>query len=581
MISQDSKFWLRYKKGIEYLDSKNLVTRSNRDWNFYVGKQWEGVESGGEDLPFHNFIKRDITRKVTTIYKNRMSVHYADMDGRTEVDGVQLQPIYDKLSEMFAAKWEKANQDVLMRLTLKNACITGDGIQYYGTRNVEDVQLLDNTSVLFGDESEPNIQRQPYIIIHERKSVDAVKKLARENGVSESELSLITADDETDNIIGNRDEVKEMSSTDSRKVTLITHFEKKKEPLSDGTFEDVVYVCKCTKHLIVEPEHPVRGEASLVDRNQGKKGRALRLYPLVKMSWENFPNDARGVSQVEYLIPNQIEINKTLVRRSMVTKLSAYPRTVYDENALVNPEALESVGTPLAVASGGVSSVRELIGYLEPANVSSEPKRLMDDILEITQELSGTGDTTTGNIDLQRVAASAIQAVNEKAESMFDETLSNMEMFTEDLADLWVELWQVYSPNGLTVNVKKEMPVQSVDPMTGMPKVDYEEMDVQEEIPKEELDLIKPTTRIDVSKDNEFARQVEQEWLDGALNSDKITLEEYSQLIPSTGSAPKAGLERIIKRRKTQMEQQQPNQMQDPTQYALSQWSAQDNQAGA
>lgn len=589
MIDHENKFWQRYKKGIEYLDSKRLVERSNRNWNFFIGKQWEGIESGDEELPFFNFIHRDITRMITTVYTNRMTVHYADMDGRTEVNGVPLDAIYDKLSHLHASKWEKSNQDVYSRLMVKNACVTGDGIQYYGTGNVEDLQLLDNTAVLYGDESEPKVQKQPYIIIHERRSVAEVKELARKNGLSEEEIALITPDDETENLIGNREEVQEISTRDSKKITLITHMEKKKEPVTSimetpegemvqiytGEMEDVVYVAKATKNVIVEPEHAIRGEASEIDKNLGKQGRALRLYPIVKMSWENFPNDARGVSQVEYKIPNQIEVNKTLARRSMVTKLSCYPRTVYDENSLTNPEALETVGTPLAVSSGGVNSIRDLIGYLEPANVSHEPKQLLDDILEITQELTGSGDTTTGNIELQRVAASAIQAVNDKAESMFDEVVANYEMAVEEQADLWVELWQVYSPNGLTVTMKEQVPVQSIDPMTGTPTIDYEEREVQREITKEELDLIKPTTRIDVSKDTPFTREAEQNWLDGALNSQQLTLEEYADIIPVNGVAPKVGLQKIIEKRKKQMEQQ--NQIQDPATYATQQWKAQDN----
>ena len=43
--STSTKFWLRYKKGLEYLDSKNLLNRSNRCWNFFIGKQWEDVEA--------------------------------------------------------------------------------------------------------------------------------------------------------------------------------------------------------------------------------------------------------------------------------------------------------------------------------------------------------------------------------------------------------------------------------------------------------------------------------------------------------------------------------------------------------
>lgn len=609
-INDVPKFWGRYKKGIEYIDSKNLVARSNRCWNFFVGKQWEGVESGGEDLPFFNFIHPNILRKVTTIFTNRMAVNYSDIDGRTTTIGadgreIQLTPIYNKLSEMFSAKWEKANMDVNMRLMLLASAVTGDGYLYYGTANVEDVQLINNTDILLGDESEPRIQRQPYIMIPQRVSIAEAKAIARANGLPEEEVALIVPDNDTTHLIGNTDEVKEVDSTDTRKVTVVTHFEKKKVPvtgmvqsetgemvLAEVGEETVVHVCKFTRNVIIEEEHPVRGEPSMIDASQGKQGRALRLYPIVKMSWESYPNDARGISQVEGLIPNQIEINKTLARRSMVTKLSSYPRTVYDESALVNPEALESVGTPIAVASGGVQSVNQLIGYLEPAQTSHEPKQLTDDLLEITQELSGSGDTTMGNIDLQRVASSAIIAVNEKAESMHDLTVANLEMSTEDQAVLWVEIWQVYSPNGLTVTTTQQTqkPVLDengepvIDPMTGQPQTTTEEEEVQLEITKEELDLIKPTTRIDVSKDNSFTREASQQWLDGALEKQYMSLEEYVDLCPPTSPVPVAGLKKMFAKRKEQemlmaQQQQAMGDMEDPASYAQQMWAQQQESA--
>ena len=223
--SYATKFWRRYEKGKEYLDIKRLIERSNTCWNFFVGKQWEGIEADGEELPFLNFIHANVMRKVTTIYTNRMAVNYSDMEGRED-----LQPVYEKLSQMFSAKWEKANEDVLCRKSLKHGNITGDGLQYFPTGNVEDVQILFNTDVLYGDESEPNIQRQPYIIIQERRSVEEVKEMARENGIPEEEVQLIVPDRDTEYTLGNIGEVEDADSSDTMKVTMITHFEKKKEP---------------------------------------------------------------------------------------------------------------------------------------------------------------------------------------------------------------------------------------------------------------------------------------------------------------------------------------------------------------
>lgn len=586
--STSTKFWRRYEKGLDYIDNKDLVNRSNRCWNFFVGKQWEGVEADGEDLPFMNFIHPNILRKVTTIYTNRMAVNYSDMDGRTE-----LQPVYEALSSMFSAKWEKANEDTLCRRTIKHGGIVGDGYQYFPTGNVEDVQIIYNTDILFGNESEPNIQRQPYVIIQERRSVEDVKELARQNGISEDEIALIRPDRETDHVLGNTDEVENADSSDTMKVTMITHFEKKREPVTEAVWEDaedgsrigtqikvgerdVVYVAKCTKYCMIENERPVKAEPSQVQMLQGKQGRALSMYPILKFSWEEVPNDARGVSQVEGLIPNQILINKTLARRSMTTQNTAYPRMAYDETMISNPDDLMKVGMPIAVSSGGAQSVNQAVSYLNPASHSPEPKQLTDDLLEITQELSGSGDTTMGNIDLQRVAASAIVAVNDQAQSMHDDTVANLQQFVEDMANLWVELWQVFSPNGLSVVMKQqvEQPVvdpmtgqPAIDPMTGQPQTEMKEVEVPVEITAEQLDQIKPLTRIDVTKDNSFTREAQQQVIDGLLEKGLIDLAEWTELATDTSPVPKHGLEVILERRKMQQQMQPqmpPEQMGQP-----------------
>lgn len=574
----DNKFWRRYEKGKDYLDSKNLVARSKKCWDFFVGRQWEGIEADGEELPFFNYIHPNVMRKVTTIYTNRMAVNYSDMDGRTD-----LQPVYERLSQMFSANWENANEDTLCRRSLKHANIVGDGLQYFPTGNVEDVQIIYNTDILLGNESEPDIQRQPFIIIQERRSVEDVRNLARENGIPEDEVLLIRPDNDTEYTLGNIDEVENQDSSDSMKVTMITHFEKKKQPITQSIWKDdeegnrvgelitvgerdVVYVAKCTKYAMVEEERPIQGKPSMIQQMNGQQGRALSRYPIIKLSWEEYPNDARGISQVEGLIPNQILINKTLARRSMTTKNTAYPRMAYDETMVTNPDALMEVGMPIAVASGGAQSVNQAVSYLNPAQSNDEPKKLTDDLLEITQELSGSGDTTMGNIDLQRVAASAIIAVNDQAQSMHDDTVANLQLFVEDMANLWVELWQVFNPNGMTVITKQtvEQPVidpttgqPQIDPLTGQPQTESKEMDVPLEITAEELDQIKPVTRIDVTKDNSFTREAQQQVIDGLLEKNLITLEEWTELATDTSPVPKHGLEVIFERRRAQAQQQE------------------------
>lgn len=520
------KFWQRYEKGMDYIKKKNLISDTNKNWNFYAGNQWEGVQSGGEDLPFLNFIKPTIKHKVSTVSQNNMVAKYSDAEGREEEETMA---IYSKLNAMFARCWEKSNMDMELWATTKDAAVTGDGIQYYGTGNVEDMQRLSNTSVLYGDESNTNIQQQPYIIIVQRLSVRDVQAKARANDIPEEEIQCIVADNDTTDLVGNRDEVNDGKQTLESKVTCIIHMEKK---------NGIVHVAQCTRNVIFEPEHPIQ-----VTYGNGEEGRGLSLYPLAKISWEDYPNSARGLSEVKQLIPNQLEINKTLARRSMIIKLTAFPRIAYDGNAITNPEALGEVGAPIEMESGGVQSINQVISYLNPAQSNSDPKNYADDLLSNSQELSGSGETAMGNINPNRVAASAIIAIRDQAALPLNEQVAKMKTFVEDLAKLWVEIWAVYHPEGFDVAV------DTTDDMG-------ESHRILERVTVDDLDNMKPDIRIDVSQDNPWTKEAEQTSSDNMLDKGYITFEEYIQIVPENSVVPKNKILEILRKRKIEQQKQ-------------------------
>jgi hypothetical protein len=70
----------------------------------------------------------------------------------------------------------------------------------------------------------------------------------------------------------------------------------------------------------------------------------LTKYPIVPMIWEELPNNARGMSEVEQLTANQLELNKMLARRAISGKQTAFPRLAVDESMVSNPDDLNKVG---------------------------------------------------------------------------------------------------------------------------------------------------------------------------------------------------------------------------------------------
>ena len=493
-------------------------------------------------MPFHNFIHSNVMRLTTTVFSNRLTVTYTDLEGRME-----YKPIYEMMQSKFDEDWERAKEDTLLRSTVKEACITGDGIQYFGHgADASKVQRLDNTSILYGDESEPDIQKQPYLIIHQRETVKAVRKQAKKNGLPDSEISRIVSDSDTKDLIGNREEVDEAEHAQNGKVTTLLFLTKNDE--------GIVCTMRCTSAVAYEPFHEIRGEASEIDMANGISGKGLRLYPLVKLPWELRPNDARGVSHVTQLIPNQIELNKNLVRRAMCSKMVSFPRLVYLEGSVIDDEALDTVGGKIAVRGDDVNEINKLITYIQPATISNEPKALSDDILEVTQELSGSGETTLGNIDLNRVAASAINAVNDRAESMLDEQVANVAQFGEDLAALMAELHIVYEPDGFVIK-KTE-----TDPLTG------EEIPVDERVTQEMLDEMMPAVRVDITKENSFTIEARDKWLDDLLSEHLIDLETRVRLASEGSPIPKHEMLAEISRIKAEQAMMPPDMMQTPDQ---------------
>ena len=59
--------WREYEKMLAYNDSISLDDTVRVNENFFVGKQWEGVESNGLPTPVFNFLKRVTLFTVASI----------------------------------------------------------------------------------------------------------------------------------------------------------------------------------------------------------------------------------------------------------------------------------------------------------------------------------------------------------------------------------------------------------------------------------------------------------------------------------------------------------------------------------
>jgi hypothetical protein len=517
----------KYQKAHDYLDKKGLVRKTNKNWDMYLGDQWKGLQTGGEELPMMNVIKPIIKYKVSTIAQNNMTANFTDSKGREE-----LNDLFKILNEKFNQSWEKAKMDDVKWQMTKNAAVQGDSYALFYSQDTNDrPQILGNTSILFGDENIDELQNQPWIIIRERLRKKDVIEIAKRNKLSDMDISAIETDNDTEDEIFNKDEV-------SDKVTSYLYLEKK-----DG----VVYMTKATRTVIYQPERPFI--ATRKNENAGQ----LTMYPIVQLRWEPAPNSMRGVSGVASLIPNQIELNKTLARRAVAVRLAAFPRIAYDKTAIEDPSVLDKVGAAVGV-NGGAQSISQSIAYLNATNISSDAQQLFSDLLDQTRELDGAGDTAIGNINPARMSAEAIASVREQSQTPLNEQVRLNAQFVEDVALVWFDMWTTWNVD--------EFRKPATNPV-GVPILDEGGMPVLVPYSKAELDNIKPSVRIDVSEDNRWTKVAEQQALDNLLEKGHISFDEYVELVPENSALPTGKIKKMMERRRAmqaEMAQQQAEQ---------------------
>lgn len=532
--------WQRYEKGKDYMNKRSIVSNSKKYWNFYLGRQWEGLQSGGEEMPMLNFIKPTVRYKVAVISQNKMVARYIDPESRKEYT-----QICEALNKNFDKLWEKGKFDTKSWNIVKDAAVQGDSYLVWTTENATDTRILPNTCVLLGDEQQPDIQKQPYILVVERKSVEEIKREAKENGIPKEKIDMIIPDEEKDLVVGDKTEVQ---NKESGKCLSILYMDKDEN--------GYVRVGRATKTVEYEPVEPLTRKNRLGEVTGG-----LKTYPIVNFVWEDEPNTARGMGEVEQLIPNQLELNKTLARRSITVKQTSYPKLAYDANSIINEEDLNKVGAAIALNGGDAQSVNQMISYLNATSMSADAQYLFNDLLSLTRELAGAGDSATGNVDPEKASGEAINAVKEAAQMPLNEQVAKYSQFVTDIAFVALDLWFAYN---------KDIVVSYED--------DFGQTQ-QLRITQEDVNNLQPDIKIDVSSDSPWSKQAEQQKIEELLASGQITFEEYVDIIPDNSYVPKAKLEIILKKRQALQEQQMQQQMQQ--QMMMQQQTADEDEAAA
>ena len=515
----ETPIWGLYEKGRNYHRRIGIYTDTDRNYNFYNGNQWEGAKLGDVEPVQKNFIKPIVKYKVSVVHDNLYAINYSSQNYENQAFRKQAERICDLLNGYAAKVWEKDKMDFKGRKVTKYAAINDEGIMYvnFDQESMFPVnEIVKKNDIYYGNENDEDIQSQPYILIRKRMPVVNAMELALDLGMSSEKLDWIISDNDTFEESGEaaKIEVDDM-------VTVVYKMYK-----DEGT----VHFSVATRWVTIVEDVDI----------------GISLYPIAHFTWEEKEGSARGEGEVRYLIPNQIEVNRTEVRRVLTVKYQAYPQKVVDTTKVANPNALNTVGGIIRTQGNTVDDVHKIVGTIPPAQMSPDVKQLQDDLIEVTRVLAGAGDSATGQVNPEDASGRAILAVQQASQAPMTEQKETYKNFIEDLAKIWLEYLIVYSENGLMLEEKTN------DPMTG------EETVQMVNVPQTALQQLQATVKIDVTPKSvydKFAQEqtVENLLLQGLFTSQRVgELEVYASVLDDDAVAPKMKILEAIENIKEQ-----------------------------
>lgn len=512
---KETAVWSLYEKGRNYHRMTNIYTDTDRNYRMYNGNQWHGAKLGDVEPVQKNFIKPIVKYKVGVIHDNLYAINYSSQNFENKDFRQQAEKICEMLNKKASRIWEKDKLDFKGRRITKDAAINDEGIIYVNydlDKQVPVNEIIKKNDVYYGNENDDDIQLQPYILIRKRMPVVNAMEMARAEGLSEEKLLFIIGDNDTFEESGEaaKQEVDNM-------VTVITKMWKEK-----GT----VHFSMSTRWVDIKK-----------DKDSG-----LTYYPVAHFLWEEKEGSARGEGEVRFLIPNQIEVNRTEVRRVLTVKYQAYPQKVVNTDKIANPSAINRVGGVIKTKGNAtVDDVAKVISTLPPAQMSPDVKQLQEDLIQVTRDLAGAGDIATGQVNPEDASGRAILAVQQASQSPMTEQKESYKNFIEDLAKIWLDMIIVYSQDG--IKLEEEV----TDPQTGQPMIELVE------VPQTALQELQATVKVDITPKGAFDKYAQEQSIEnmfqaGMFSAEKLPeLKTYVKLLDDDSVMPKQKLEDAIK----------------------------------
>ena len=482
-----------------YGDDKNYYDVIDTNIAFATGDQWRNVQADGLPKPVFNIIKRVKQFKIASLKGDSISISIQPMEYRPQTNDVFMQQKV-KNTDLANAEvkniLENINFDAKSRSLLSDGFDTGDWCLHWyfdmdeqpfkqyrpEVKGVIKAEIIDSTNVLFGNPNTREVEKQPYIILVGRDLVKNLKEEAKKNGSKEADN--IQSDSDTQYQMGDNGKLENDAKGYEKALYIIKYYKK------DG----VVYANKCVKGTYIYKER--------------KTG--LSYYPIAFNNWEEVKGSYHGRAETTGIIPNQIAINKMFAMVIYHLMLTAFPTGVYDADRIEG--WTNEIGAQIPVINLQGDNIRNVAGYLEPAQMSNQIIQAIELAMQYTKETLGVGDASLGNVTMNN--ATAIIAIQKSAAVPLENVKAAFYEFVEDCGKIIIDMMGTYYGT---------RPVVVTGPLNERTVEDFN------------FDMLKGMwlhIKTDVGNASYFSEVASVQTLDNLLNNGFIEFVEYLKRIP-------------------------------------------------
>ncbi len=525
--------WKLFQNGRAYQSSKKLTTKLPMFVRFYEGDQWPAPTKNTRNLP------RPVVNITKMICRSKKSAILS-----TPVRIVYKSDLLDENVERFNFFSDyiqkELGQDALDKKGIDDGVKKGSYFYHYywdaearGMRgNLDGAlrgEMIDPLDIFFEDPTEADEQKQAWIMIASRETVESVRAKCD----ADVDTDLIRSDEAENPYAQAEQEGSEL-------VTVLTRYFRR---------NGEVYIEKATRATVINKPFPLTPDieaarAALTGEDAGNnalpdkahQNEALRtertrayLYPIVVGNYEYREKCIYGLGEIEGIVPNQRAINFNIAMMLLSAQENGLGKYIVSKDALHGQVITNEPGQVLVDYSPGGNGIKRM---QEPA-MPSGPMQIVDSLTQLTRVVTGASEVMTGETIGAGMSGAAIAQLQSQALQPVEELKNTFWSVKEKQGRVLAQFYKLYyTHKGFSYTKKNEKTGEEEQQRDTFNSTEFADVDF--EVVVEAVGGTHASVAGDINA------------LDVALQNKAISLKTYFELYPSDALSNRTEIMRVL-----------------------------------